>query len=335
MADYADELRKLNATLYEAQREINLAREQSTKPEHLFVRARRAAVQAAKAVAAAVDLGFSEIWPNGWWVLSALRKPDDPDRPPATIQVGDFKAQMRSIKLGSGCNPDGALRDDTAFAIWVQHICPVMRSKQTTSKADAGAFDFPSHKTDEQGRVLGRDGKPMEIVVKTDPETGEPIGSEWAGPAATVADDYDEADAMEHLRCQAADWVDACEAAICLIRKESLIAKWKPKLDDAARALNESMAGFGSLDDLSDAMAKADRGLYRPGGDDPPKPKPAKPKSQREKLREQRNKFSKSRRKRGKTWEQIYTEYREKYPKDTKASPATLRLSYERNKPKD
>ena len=61
---YADELRKLADTLDEAKRELNLAREQSTKPKHLNIRARRAAVQAARAVAAAVELGFSEIWPQ-------------------------------------------------------------------------------------------------------------------------------------------------------------------------------------------------------------------------------------------------------------------------------
>ena len=65
MADsYADELRKLADTLDEAKRELNLAREQSTKPKHLYIRARRATVQAARAVAAAVDLGFAEIWPT-------------------------------------------------------------------------------------------------------------------------------------------------------------------------------------------------------------------------------------------------------------------------------
>jgi len=35
MDDHTDELRQLAAALDEAQREINLAREQSTKPEHL------------------------------------------------------------------------------------------------------------------------------------------------------------------------------------------------------------------------------------------------------------------------------------------------------------
>ena len=174
MADnYADELRKLADTLDEAKRELNLAREQSTKPQHLYIRARRTAVQAARAVAAAVDLGFSEVWPHGWWVLSAMRDPDDPDRPPATIQVGKRKPlEVRSIKLGSGCNPDGTLRDDTAFVVWVQQICPVMRSLQTAAKADAGKFDIPRVKTDDQGRILGREGKPLPLIEKTNPETG-------------------------------------------------------------------------------------------------------------------------------------------------------------------
>lgn len=252
MADsYADELRKLAETLDEAKRELNLAREQSTKPKHLYIRARRAAVQAARAVAAAVDLGFSEIWPQGWWVLSALRNPDDPDRPPATIQVGEWKAEMRSMKLGSGCNSDGTLRDDTAFAVWIQQICPVMRSRQTTGKADAGAFDIPKVKTDDQGRILGRDGKPLQLVEKTDPETGEPAGSYLQGTEARVTDDYDEADALEHLRCQAADWVDACDVAADLIRKESTIAKWRPKFEGAAQGLMEAEARLVNESDVN------------------------------------------------------------------------------------
>jgi len=43
-----EELRQLAETLDEARREIDLAREQSTKPKHLAVRARQSAVQAAR-----------------------------------------------------------------------------------------------------------------------------------------------------------------------------------------------------------------------------------------------------------------------------------------------
>jgi hypothetical protein len=221
MADYADELRKLAAILDEVKRELNLAREQDTRSNHLHNRAWRTAVQAARAVADAVDLGFFEIWPRGPWVLSGMRNPDDPDRTPLTIQFGEWKGQVVSMKYGSGCNPDGTLRDDTAFAVWTQEICPVMRSTKTASKADAGAYDFPRLKTDDQGKILGQDGMPLEVVETTDPKTGELTGEEIDGPAATVVDDYDEADALAHLRCQAADWVDACDVAADLIRKEA------------------------------------------------------------------------------------------------------------------
>ena len=252
MADsYADELRKLADTLDEAKRELNLAREQSTKPKHLYIRARRAAVQAARAVAAAVDLGFSEIWPQGWWVLSAMRNPDDPDRPPVTIQIGEWKAEMRSMKLGSGCNPDGTLRDDTAFAVWIQQICPVMRSRQTTGKADAGVFDIPKVKTDDQGRTLGRDGKPLQLVAETDTETGEPAGWYLQGPVARVTDDYDEADALEHLRCQAADWVDACDVAADLIRGDDE-AKPIPAENDGPIPVKKTASGSVLLFDRHD-----------------------------------------------------------------------------------
>jgi hypothetical protein len=220
MAEYANQLRELAVALDEAKRELNLAREQSTKPRHLFIRARRAAVQAARAVAAAVDLGFTAIWPQGPWTLSSIRCPDDPSRPPATIQIAEWKARVSSIKFGSGCNADGSLPDDTAFAVWTLKICPALRSRHTTAKADAGGFDFPKIKTDDQGRILGRDGKPLPIVKKIDHKTGEVAAWHLQGSAARITDDYDEGDTLEHLRCQAADWVDACEVAAALIRNE-------------------------------------------------------------------------------------------------------------------
>jgi hypothetical protein len=54
-----------------------------------------------------------------------------------------------------------------------------------------------------------------------------------------------------------------------------------------------------------------------------------------EKNRNQRMKFSCSRRKKNPpmTWADVYDEYHEKYPKDLTASPATLRLTHDRNCP--
>jgi hypothetical protein len=51
-------LTKLATTLDKAKCELDLAREQATKPKHLHVCSRRAAVQAARAVIAAIDRGY-------------------------------------------------------------------------------------------------------------------------------------------------------------------------------------------------------------------------------------------------------------------------------------
>ena len=58
-----------------------------------------------------------------------------------------------------------------------------------------------------------------------------------------------------------------------------------------------------------------------------------KPLTQREKIRKQRNDFSCQRRtkKSSDTWQQIYDAYNKKFPSDKDASPATLRLSHDRN----
>jgi len=111
MEDYAAELRKLAAVLDKAKREIDLAREQSTKPKSLSIRIRGAAVQAARAVIKAVDVGFIELLPPLPWKHE----------------------------------PDGSVADATAFTAWTSFICPVMRSQCATLKANAGAV---AHDTD-------------------------------------------------------------------------------------------------------------------------------------------------------------------------------------------
>jgi len=63
------------------------------------------------------------------------------------------------------------------------------------------------------------------------------------------------------------------------------------------------------------------------------KPKPDKPLTPREKRRKQRLDFCRKRAHK-QTWDDIYAAYRKKYPKDTKASPATLRLMFERHEGK-
>lgn len=249
MADnYSAKLRKLADTLDEARRELNLAREQSTKLNHLVIRAGRAVIQASRVVVAAVDLGCLEIWPPGQWILSSMRNPNDPNRQLLKIQKGDWEAEVGAIKLGSGCNQDGTLPDDTALEIWIHQICPVMHNRQTTAKGNAGTFDFPKVKTDDDGRIVGRDGEPLQIVEHTDPETGERTGMHLQGTAAQVTDDYDETDALEHLRCQVADWIDVCDLTADLIREEAANAERRIKSEDSAYELTAAETSSGKCD---------------------------------------------------------------------------------------
>ena len=75
---------------------------------------------------------------------------------------------------------------------------PATRCLSGAFAADAGTFDFPPPKLDTKGKV----------VLRPD---GEP---------ASVIDDYDDTDALSHMRAQAQDWADACRAAARLLREQ-------------------------------------------------------------------------------------------------------------------
>lgn len=258
MGHSAKELSRLTVILHEARQELDLARRQSTKPQHLETRSQRAAVQAARAVAAAVDLGCNDIWPSGWWVLWALRKPDDPARPEATITIGDKVGRIRKYRVGSGCNNDGSLRDDTALALWKQQMCPALRSKAVALKAHAGCFDFPAAVKDASGHLLGRDGKPLEVIETLDPDTGVTV-SKLDGKPAMETDTFDCDDAMEYLRSMAADWSDACEVAAERLRgggdaADGVTAVMCPKaasLTEVGGQADEARWLVGELRDMS------------------------------------------------------------------------------------
>ena len=242
MTEYGNRLSKLTKVLDEAKREMDLAREQCVRAYHLQHRGRRAATQASRAVVAGVDLGLSGVWPGDTWMLSAIRNPDDPCRPSGMIQIGEWKAELRSIGLGSGCNSDGMLRDDTALAIWIHFICPAMHRFSCTSKAAAGAFDFPRLKTDEHGRVIGRDGKALSVIEEDGSNHAETLGWHLNGPAARVTDHYDGVDTLEHIRCQVGDWMDAAGVAADIFR-----TKAKPPLAEIGSIKPTARTECGSI----------------------------------------------------------------------------------------
>ena len=69
-----------------------------------------------------------------------------------------------------------------------------------------GDFALPVELIDPDGVKQSLVGQVLYDTVEFNPETGEPAGWELDGPAARFTDDYDVADSLEHLRCQAADW---------------------------------------------------------------------------------------------------------------------------------
>ncbi len=220
MSRYSSGLRRLIATLEEAKFDLNLARLQARNSEDLEYRGVRAAVQAARVVVAAVDLGFTQICPLLDWILSSQRQPDDPARTPLRGELNARGLQTTKFTCGSGCDPDGTPRDDEAMGLWQMIICPVLRSGQAVSKAAAGTFDFPPHLRDEQGRLLGADGQPLTVIKKKDPKTGRVIGGRLDGRPARVTDNLEEPERLEYLRCLVADWADAMDIAAGMLQEE-------------------------------------------------------------------------------------------------------------------
>jgi hypothetical protein len=93
-----------------------------------------------------------------------------------------------------------------------------------------------------------------------------------------------------------------------------------------------------SVTQVADRLQSASRHAVVPAaGEAAPTPRTRRPISRkkvltkRERNRAQRLQFSLPRREKGTAWTAIYSAYAQKYPDDKKASPATLRLTCERN----
>jgi hypothetical protein len=192
-----------NALLRDAE-ELERARKQECKPEHLAVHINRAAIHACTQLLAARAAGAPILTPHLLPNTSGL------------LRVG----------LGNG---------DDLLRYWKLAVTPWLRSVRPSAfKADAGASDFAPVKTDAQGRILGKDGRARQIVAVsptgvemeiTDSQAAATadlqIGPGWRlearGPAALRTDDYDDADLLSRGRLMAQDWADACRVAAELL----------------------------------------------------------------------------------------------------------------------
>jgi hypothetical protein len=195
--------RHVKALLRDAE-ELERARKQECKPEHLTVHIYRVAIHACTQLLAARAAGAPILTPHLLPNSSGLLR----------------------VRPGNG---------DDLLLYWKMAATPWLRSVRPGAfKADAGAYDFASLKTDAQGRILGKDGRARRIVAVSptgeeiditdsqatataDPQVGPGWRLEARGPAALRSDDYDDADLLSHGRLMAQDWADACRAAAELL----------------------------------------------------------------------------------------------------------------------
>ncbi len=256
--------------------ELDRAITQDTRPKHLWVSGYRCGAQAGRLMLELVEHFPTAKWSGPKGAAAVLKRP---------------------------------IHDGNAWLYWKLFVVPWLKAKfPSRLKPEAGTYDWPMLKVDSEGRPLGHDGAPLQQVNYTDADTGQ-RGWKLNGEIATVVDDYDEVDAMKHLRLWAGDYVDAMRLVAETL--ETNLDKDDKNSDDSSNQR-----------DIKKRLARLEQDKD-------------KPKSQRELIREQRNNFSAPRRKKSEPWSKITEEYCKKYPKDKKANRGTLRLSFTRNEPKD
>jgi len=107
---------------------------------------------------------------------------------------------------------------------------------------------------------------------------------------------------------------------------------WGPLAASLERlAIREGLPPAGSTATPTGSTSTAAR-PPAPGDAKAPKPTGGRPPTKRDRIREQRLSFCRPRRRKTppETWDDIFAEYRKKFPKDAAAGPDTLRLTFER-----
>jgi hypothetical protein len=187
------ELRRRAEALQRDAADLDDIRHKETTARAMWVHSRRVAVHAVKQLLAAEACGAN---------LLRLWAPDPPGVPhrPGHIVTVDQK------------------NDDSLFWYWRMIASPILRGLHPDEfGANAGAFEFPTAKTDARGRVLGRNGKPIRIIRGNG-------GSLRTTEPAYINDDYTEAESLSHERARCRDWADACRAASRLLAERAELA---------------------------------------------------------------------------------------------------------------
>jgi len=167
--------------------ELEWARKDSSKPQHLERNIRRAALRAVRLLFRAVEAGQLR-WPTtGPW---APRRPQPPT-------------------------------DDYDFSYWDLIVVGLLATERPEIvPSDSTALAIGTIKTDDKGRPLGPDGKPTRVsyydkdgkrLTKKQAAT-RPLGQvhRRRSPVAAVEDDYDDHDWLAHLQAQAVSYAACC-----------------------------------------------------------------------------------------------------------------------------
>ncbi len=201
---------------------LDLARAQSVKPKHLYVNMYRSLIQAGRITLAAMRDGYL----------------------PDLMPVGFFwkdKTDNESMKQ-----------------FWVWGVFRWLRKKAPVSmKGEAGVFDFPPMKFNEDGQPIDKDGNVLKLVHFEDG------GWKWEGKQASVVDDYDEEDWTAHLRAQSGDHADAARTLGEILRRSSAQRNRTEKARQT-RSEETKKRPWHPVDDCIEPLAKTLQDLHKP-----------------------------------------------------------------------
>lgn len=176
-------------------RELDRAREQELKLEHLTLHACRAVMQAVRTLLRALDADAI----SGGGTLKRVCE---------LVTHGRDRLQLFE---NAG--------EYLLIPMWTKFITPWLRDKAPDAfKPGAGEFDFRKPRTDKHGRLVDRRGKPLKVRRSRSAVPGA-TEAKLVGECAYETDRFDGQDWLSHVRAQVGDWADACRAAARLVQQ--------------------------------------------------------------------------------------------------------------------
>jgi hypothetical protein len=216
-SNIAAKYQKMALRLKDVAEELNRARKQEVRPKHLWICGRRSGVEAMRMLSLAMEIKDLEGTHPLQMIFSLINRGEPGD----------------SLPIGKRLPPDQLIWTWTMFTLpWLRKMRPEF------FRTDSGVYDFPRIKTNKRGQALNRQGKPVRVKLEKD-KSGKVIAGKWIDEAATVIDNYDEADLMAHLRLQYQDWSDGCLALADIFDEQCASADASIRLTDSEKRVHE------------------------------------------------------------------------------------------------